>query len=90
MIGAKIDEYAEALALRYLEARTQAGSKDRASSQFARDIEAFIGTALLREIEAEHPGLGPAVREVVTLEREHVYELVLARIEAHVSERGLG
>jgi hypothetical protein len=30
------------------------------------------------------------VREVVTLEREHVYQLVLSRIEAHVSERGLG
>jgi hypothetical protein len=90
LIGSKIDEYAEALALQYLEARAQGGSEARASSQFARDIEAFIGTALLRDIEAEHPGLGRAVREVVTLEREHVYELVLSRIEAHVSERGLG
>jgi hypothetical protein len=90
LIGAKIDECAEALALRYLEARAQAGSADRASSQFARDIEAFIGTALLRDIEFEHPGVGPAVREVVTLEREHVYGLVLSRIEAHVSERRLG
>jgi hypothetical protein len=90
LIGAKIDEYAEDLALRYLEARAQNVSEDRASGQFARDIEAFIGTALLRDIEAEHPGLGPAVREVVTLEREHVYQLVLSRIAAHVSERGLG
>jgi hypothetical protein len=90
LIGAKIDEYAEDLALRYLEARAHSVSEDRASGQFSRDIEAFIGTALLRDIEAEHPGLGPAVREVVTLEREHVYQLVLSRIEAHVSERGLG
>ena len=90
LIGAKIDEYAEALAVRYLEARAQADSKDRASSQFARDIEAFIGTALLRDIEVDHPGLGPAVREVVTLERECVYDLVLSRIEAHVSERYQG
>ena len=90
LIGAKIDEYAEALAVRYLEARAQADSEDRASSQFARDIEAFIGTALLRDIEVDHPGLGPAVREVVTLERERVYDLVLSRIEAHVSERYQG
>jgi hypothetical protein len=89
LIGSKIDEYAEALALRYLEARAQGGSEDRASSQFARDIEAFIGTALLRDIEVEHPGLGRAVREVVTLEREHVYELMLSPVEAHVSERGI-
>jgi hypothetical protein len=46
------------------------------------EIEGFIGNVLLREIELEQPGLGPAVREVVTLEREHVYELVLARVQA--------
>jgi hypothetical protein len=89
LIGSKIDQYAESLALRYLEARAQAGSEDRASSLFARDIEAFIGTALLRDIEIERPGLGPAVREVVTLEREHVYQLVLSRIETQLNERGL-
>jgi hypothetical protein len=89
LIGTKVDEHLEALTLRYLEARTPGRSGDRAASEFARDIEAFIGTALLRDIETERPGLGPAVREVVTLEREDVYKLVLSRIEAHLSARGL-
>jgi hypothetical protein len=84
LIESKIDEHAEALALRYREVRAAAASEDGASSQFARDIEAFIGTVLLRDIEVEHPGLGPAVREVVTLEREHVYALVRSRIEAYL------
>ena len=82
LIRTKIDDHAEALAQRYLEACGQDTSGDRVPDSFAREIEGFIGNVLLRDIELEHPGLGPAVREVVTLEREHVYALVLARVQA--------
>ena len=89
VIRTKIDEHAEALARRYLEAREQDARDHRVPVGRAREIEGFIGSVLLHDIELEHPGLGPAVREVVTLEREHVYALVLSRIEAHLGERDL-
>jgi hypothetical protein len=89
LVGTKIDQQIEVLARRYLEAREQGGGADQASSRFARHIEAFIGDVLLREIELEHPDLGPAMREVVTLERERVYDLVQSRVDAHLIERGL-
>jgi hypothetical protein len=81
-IRTKIDEHAEALAQRYLEACEQDARGDRVPGSFAREIEGFIGEVLLRDVELDHPGLGPAVREVVTLEREHVYTLVMARVQA--------
>ena len=82
LIRTKIDGHAEALAQRYLEACEQDASGDGIPGSFGRDIERFIGNVLLREIEHEQPGLGPAVREVVTLERELVYALVLTRVQA--------
>ena len=82
LIKAKIDEHAEALAQRYLEVCAQDAGGDRVPGSFAREIEGFIGSVLLHDIELEHPGLGPAVREVVTLEREHIYTLVLSRVQA--------
>ena len=81
-IRAKIDDHAEALAQRYLAACNQGSSDERVPGGFACAIEGFIGDVLLRDVELEHPGLGPAVREVVTLEREHIYALVLARAQA--------
>ena len=80
LIGTKIDDQIEALAGWYLQAHEQGVGADHAASRFARQIEAFIGDVLLRDIELEHPGLGPAMREVVTLERERVYELVQSRV----------
>ena len=80
LIRTKIDEHAGLLAQRYLEAPEQDARSDRVPGDFAREIEGFIGNVLLRELQLEHPELGQAVREVVTLEREHVYELVLARV----------
>ena len=82
LIRAKIDQHADSLAQRYLEARQQGAVSDGVPVSFARAIEGFIADVLLREIELEQPGLGPAVREVVTLEREHVYALVLSRVQA--------
>ena len=81
-IQLKVDEHAEALAQRYLEACEQDARGDRVPGSFAREIEGFIGDVLLRDIELEHSDLGPAVREVVTLERELVYALVLCRVQA--------
>jgi hypothetical protein len=89
LIGTKIDEQIEALAERYLQAHGQDMGADHAASRFARHIEAFIGDVLLRDIELEQPGLGRAMREVVTLERERVYDLVQSRVEAHLIERGM-
>ena len=81
-IETKIADHAEALAQRYLEACEEDARGDRVPGSFARAIEAFIGDVLLHEVDREHPGLGPAVREVVTLEREHVYALILSRVGA--------
>ena len=81
-IETKIADHAEALAQRYLEACEEDALGDRVPGSFARAIETFIGNVLLREADLEHPGLGPAVREVVTLERERVYALILSRVGA--------
>ena len=82
LIRTKIDEHAGILAQRYREACAQHAGSDRMPGGFAREIEGFIGNVLLRELDLEHPDLGSAVREVVTLERERVYELVFARVQA--------
>ena len=82
LIRTKIDEHAEVLAQRYLETCAQDAARDGGESGFAREIEQFIGNVLLRDLQLEHPDLGRAVREVVTLEREHVYALVLSRVQA--------
>jgi hypothetical protein len=81
-IRTKIDENADALAQRYLEVCAQDARGDRVPGSFAREIEGFIGNVLLHDLELEHPELGPAMREVVTLEREHVYALVLSHVQA--------
>ena len=80
-ISTKIEEHAEALAERYHEAREQDARDDRTVNAFAREVERFIGN-VLRAAEIEQPGLGPAVRELVTLERELIYEQILARVQS--------
>lgn len=81
-IRTKIDDHAEALAQRYLEACEQDRRGDRVPGSFAREIEWFIGNVLLPDAALEDPDIAPAVREVVTLERELIYELILARVQA--------
>jgi hypothetical protein len=85
-IETKIDEHVEALAKRYLEAGGTAAGGDDMPGRFAHDIEGFIATALMGD-SAEQIGLGIAVRQVVTLERERIYALVLARVQAHLGPR---
>ena len=80
-VRTKIDEHAEALAERYLNACEQDGRGDCVPGSFGREVERFIGDILLHDVEFEHPGLGPAVRELVTLEREHIYALILSRVQ---------
>ena len=81
-VRTKIEDHAETLAERYLQACEEDRRGDRAPGSFERDIEWFIGNVLLHDVVLEKPELGPAVREVVILEREHVYELVLSRVRA--------
>ena len=54
---------------------------DQVPGSFAREIEWFIGNVLLRDVALEQPEIAPAVREVVILEREQIYELILSRVQ---------
>ena len=81
-IRTKIDDHAEALAQRYLEACEEYRRSDRVPGRFAREIEWFIGNVLLHDVSLEDPDIAPAVRELVTLEREHIYELIFSRVQA--------
>jgi hypothetical protein len=80
-VRAKIEDHAEALARRYLDACEEDRRGDQVPGSFAREIEWFIGNVLLRDVALERPELAPALRELVTLEREQVYDLILARLE---------
>jgi hypothetical protein len=80
-VRAKIEDHAEALARRYLDACEEDRRGDQVPGSFAREIEWFIGNILLRDVALERPELAPALRELVTLEREQVYDLILARLE---------
>ena len=81
-VTTKIQDHAEALGRRYLEACEEDRCGDRVPGSFAREIEAFIGSVLLHDVAIEEPEIAPAVRELVTLEREHIYELILSRVQA--------
>jgi hypothetical protein len=85
-IEAQVEEHIEALAGRYLEAGGLESGGDEVPGAFAQDIEHFIATYVTRE-RADTLGLGGAVRCVVTLERERIYALVLARIQGHLAAR---
>jgi hypothetical protein len=81
-IRTKIDGHVEKLAQRYLQACEEDRRADRVPASFAREIEWFIGNVVLRDVTLEQPEIAPAVREVVVLEREHIYELILSRVQA--------
>jgi hypothetical protein len=80
-IRAKIDDHAATLAQWYLEACEEDRRGDQVPGSFGREIEWFIGNVLLRDVTLEQPEIAPAVREVVILEREQVYELILSRVQ---------
>jgi hypothetical protein len=81
-IRTKVDGHVDTLAQCYLEACEENRRGDEVPGSFAREIEWFIGNVLLRDVALEKPEIAPAVREVVVLEREHIYELILARVQA--------
>jgi hypothetical protein len=81
-ITTKIDGYVDTLAQCYLQACEQDRRSDPVPGSFGREIEWFIGNVLLRDVALEKPEIAPAVREVVVLEREHIYELILSRVQA--------
>jgi hypothetical protein len=82
----KVEEHIDELVAAWREA----GSAEAAGgcSPFTRQIESFIGTVLMRACvsamgDAE---LRDEVRELLVLEREQVYERILARIEERLAE----
>jgi hypothetical protein len=85
-VDGKIDEHIEELVAAWREA----GSAEAAGgcSPLTRQIESFIGTVLIRAcasaaVDAE---LRDEVRELLVLEREQVYQRILARIEEKLAE----
>jgi hypothetical protein len=84
LIAARIDEQIEALTQSYLNAGGAPTGGDEVPGSFAQKIEHFIATALTSD-GTDQGGLGAAVRCVVTLEREHIYALVLARVRDHLT-----
>jgi hypothetical protein len=85
-IKAKIEEHAAELAERYLEAGGSETGGDDVPGSFAQDIEHFIAS-VLAPASADIAGLSAAVRRVVTLEREQLYALVVARVRDHLTGR---
>jgi hypothetical protein len=78
-----IDAHIEALAQRYLEARSD-GRIDRPGvDRFGQEIELFIG-GVLRRAEGAEPYLRDALREIVVLERDAVYGEVRERVAAYL------
>jgi hypothetical protein len=85
-VDGKAEEHIDELVAAWREA----GSAEAAGgcSPFTRQIESFIGTVLMRACvsamgDAE---LRDEVRELLVLEREQVYERILARIEERLAE----
>jgi hypothetical protein len=81
-IRTKIADHADALAQQYREACEQDQRGDQVPGSFGREIEWFIGNVLLRDVALEKPEIAPAVREVVILEREQIYELIMSCVQA--------
>jgi hypothetical protein len=84
LIGQEIDAHIEALAESWLEARLHRGTDRPGPDCFAQEVELFIGDVLLRRAERAEPGMKEALREILVLERDSVYDEVRIRVEAHL------
>jgi hypothetical protein len=81
-IDAEIDGHIAPLAARYGEVAMASGHDD--PDRFRLEVELFIAQVLERHLDdPEAAELRDAVREVLVLEREYVFERVLARIRAY-------
>jgi len=80
-IDAEIDGHVARLAARYAEVVVASGDD---ADRFRVEVELFIAQVLERDLdEPEAAELRDSVREVLVLEREYVFDRVLARIRAH-------
>jgi hypothetical protein len=85
-VGRQIDAHLEQLARTYLEAGSDHGALRPGQDRFAQEIERFIGDVLSRHAERSEPYLREALRELLVLERDHVYGEVLRRVQAHTPQ----
>lgn len=85
-VGGQIDEHLEQLARTYFEAGSDRGALRPGQDRFAQEIERFIGDVLSRRAERSEPRLRAALRELLVLERDHVYGEVLRRVQAHTRQ----
>jgi hypothetical protein len=83
-IDAETEKHVAALAARYGEIAA-AGHDD--TERFRLEVELFIAQVLERDLdEPEAAELRDSVREVLVLEREYVYDRILARVRAHQAD----
>jgi hypothetical protein len=83
-IDAETEKHVAALAARYGEIAA-AGHGD--TERFRLEVELFIAQVLERDLdEPEAAELRDSVREVLVLEREYVYDRILARVRAHQAD----
>jgi hypothetical protein len=87
LIREAIDAHIEALTARYLEARVEARTGRPGLDRFGQEIELFIGDVLWRHAERAEPYLRAALREIVVLERDALYDEVRERVVAHLRRR---
>lgn len=85
-IDGRIEEHIDELVAAWREAGGTAAADEH--GPFTRQIESFIGTVLMRACASamNDAELRDEVRELLVLEREQVYERILARIEEKVAE----
>jgi hypothetical protein len=83
-IDAETEKHVAALAARYGEIAA-AGHDD--TERFRLEVELFIAQVLERDLdEPQAAELRDSVREVLVLEREYVYDRILARVRAHQAD----
>jgi len=85
-VGGQIDKHLEQLARTYFEAGSDRGTLRPGQDRFVQEIERFIGDVLSRRAERSEPRLREALRELLVLERDHVYGEVLRRVQAHTRQ----
>jgi hypothetical protein len=85
-VDGKIAEHIDELVAAWLEDGGAAEADRR--GPFTREIESFIGTVLMRACSStiDDADLRDELRELLVLERERVYERILASIEQRLAD----
>lgn len=86
-IDRSIDANVERLARAYLQPGAP-GTDDDLPPGFASEIESFIGNVLLWDALSaiDDEDVSAAVREIVVLDRQYVYDGITARVRRHVAQ----